>query len=118
MTNTFNAGALGLAIFAVAALAIAAPAAAQTAEAPISVSVPYADLDIGHAAGAKVLFERIKTAAVRACGGEPDLRQLDQRSRFDQCRAETIGRTVTQLDAPMLTAVASHGVEPVSLASR
>ena len=118
MTNTFNTRALSLAIAAAAVLAVAAPAGAQTSEAVISVSVPYADLDIGQAAGAKVLFERIKMAADRACGGEPDLRLLDQHARFDQCRKEAINRAVTQLDSPMVTAVASHGVEPVSLASR
>ena len=118
MTNTFSARFIGMSIAAMAALAIGAPAGAQTSEAPITVSVPYGDLNINHAAGAKVLLERIRTASVQACGGAPDIRLLAQSAAFDQCRKAAVNQAVAQMGSVILTALIDQAMEPVSVASR
>jgi UrcA family protein len=118
VNKIFNVRALALGLFTGAVLAAAAPAGAQTTEDPISVSVSYADLDIGHAAGAEVLLQRIKSAAVRACGGAPHKRALRQRAAFDDCRVTAISQAVAEVNSPALTELASSGVAPVRIASR
>jgi UrcA family protein len=106
-------------LFAAAvALMIAAPAMAQTADDAITVSVQYADLDVGHAAGAKILLQRIEAAATTACGGEPDLRLLGERAGFDRCKAATVAQALRAVDAPMVTAMANGSDQPVILAQR
>jgi UrcA family protein len=118
MSNVFNTRPVTLTIAAAAALMIAAAAAAQTSEAPISVSVHYADLNISQAAGARTLLQRIQSASIPACGGAPDIRLLAERAAFEQCRKAAIGQAVARVDSPRLTALASHGVEPVRVAGR
>ncbi|HEX4182862.1 MAG TPA: UrcA family protein, partial [Caulobacteraceae bacterium] len=111
--------ALGLsATFAAASILVAAaPANAQTDAAP-KVTVQYADLDIGHASGANLLLERIKSASTLACGGQPDMRDLKQFGQFRDCQKTAMHDAVARIDAPMLTAVANHEIEPNRLASR
>jgi UrcA family protein len=97
---------LGLALASFAALMISGSAAAQSNGEPVSVSVRFADLDTQHAAGARILLERIQLAASAACGEQPDNRLADQRMAYDQCRKATIGRTLKLLDAPLVNAAA------------
>jgi UrcA family protein len=118
MTKFPTVRALLLTFAAAAALTAAAPALAQTNEEPATVSVRYADLDINHAAGAKVLIERIENASVRACGGAPDIRELQVRAVFDKCHDSAFNRAVTTLDAPVVTAIAGQPLNKVRLASR
>jgi len=118
MTKFFNASSLALTVASAMAAITPAPASAQSIDAPISVSVPYADLDIGHASGARVLLQRIQSASIRACGGEPDIRGLRERAAFDQCRKVTTSKAVAQVASPMLTAMAEHDLPPVRVAGR
>lgn len=102
-----------------AAIALAGSASAQTADqdsAP-SVTIQFADLDLGHQAGARVMFQRIQTAAVVACGGQSDLQMLERRQLFDSCRKQTITRALDQLHAPLVTAMGGQPA-PVLLSSR
>ncbi len=102
---------------AAAMLSYAAPALAQTSDSVPSVSVKYSDLDLGSRAGAQILLKRIAAAANTVCGGEPDIRRLDQLSAFEACRRSAVSRAVVALDSPMLTAMA-HGSSGGSFAAR
>ena len=95
--------------FFLAASAVALPAAAQSVDEPVSVAVSFADLDIGHTAGANILLHRLQAAAVKACGGLPDIRVLGEMAAFDKCRREAVGRAVATINSPLLTAMAQKG---------
>ena len=112
----FMTAALATSILAASAIAI--PAAAQPADQTVSIRVSYADLDIGHSAGAKVLLHRLQAAAVQACGGMPDVRVLAQVAAFDRCRREAVGRAVAQIDSPTLDAAANRRGRDADFASR
>jgi len=118
MLKIFNVRGVALSFATATVLASAAPVQAQTADSPISVSVPYADLDIGHVAGAKMLLQRIHAASVTACGGAPDIRLLKSRATFDACRIQAVNQAVEKVDAPVLSALANVGHKPVRTASR
>ena len=115
MTRFLTAPVLCLA--AAATLACAAPVLAQTSDTAPSVSVKYRDRDIGSPAGAQVLLGRIEAAANTACGGAPDIRQLDQLASFEACRRSAVARAVVAVDSPMLTAIANGG-SPASFDAR
>lgn len=106
-----------LCLAAAAALSCAAPVLAQTSDPVPSVRVKYADLDLGARAGASVLLSRIEAAARTACGGAPDIRQLDRVARFEACRRSAVARAVAAVDSPLLTALAHRGA-PGSFAAR
>jgi UrcA family protein len=106
-----------LCLAAAASLSCAAPVLAQTSDAAPSVTVKYADLNIGSRADAQVLLKRIEAAANTACGGAPDIRRLDQWTSFRACRRSAVARAVAAVESPMLTALA-HGGAPGSLAAR
>jgi UrcA family protein len=115
MTRFLTAPVLCLA--AAATLSCAAPVLAQTSDSVPSVSVKYGDLNIGSPAGAQMLLKRIEAAANTACGGAPDIRQLNQWTSFEACRRSAVARAVVAVDSPMLTAVA-HGGSPAGFAAR
>jgi UrcA family protein len=102
---------------AAATLSCAAPVRAQTSDTVPSVVVKYHDLNIGSPAGARMLLKRIEAAADTACGGAPDIRQLNQWASFQACRRSAVARAVVAVDSPMLTAM-SHGGAPGSFAAR
>lgn len=104
MTRFLTAPVLCLA--AAATLSGAIPAHAQISDAVPSVMVKYGDLNIGSRAGAQALLRRIEAAANTACGGAPDIRQLDQWAGFQACRGSAVARAVVAVDSPMLTAMA------------
>ena len=106
-----------LCLAAAATLSCAAPVLAQTPDPVPSVTVKYGDLDVGSRTGAQVLLQRIEAAANTACGGEPDIRRLDQLATFEACRRSAVARAVAAIDSPMLTAMA-HGGSPGSFAAR
>ena len=115
MTRFLTASILCLA--AAAALSCAAPVLAQSSDTVPSVAVKYGDLDLGSPAGAQRLLKRIEAAANTACGGAPDIRQLNQWTNFEACRKSAIARAVVAVDSPVLTAMA-HGGSPGSFAAR
>jgi UrcA family protein len=107
-----------LAFLSLAGSVIAAPAVAQSVDERVSINVSYADLDIRHASGAAVLLHRLDAAAVRACGGEPDLRVLAAVAAFEKCRTTALNQAVAQVNAPALTAAAAHSDRPVLFVRR
>jgi len=106
-----------LCLAAAATLSCAIPALAQISDAVPSVTVKYNDLNIGSRAGAQVLLKRIEAAANTACGGAPEIRQLNQLASFEACRRSAVARAVVAVDSPMLTAMA-HGGSASSFAAR
>ena len=106
-----------LCLAAAATLSCAAPVLAQTSDTVPSVTVKYGDLNIGSRAGAQVLLKRIEAAANTACGGAPDIRQLDQLAGIEACRRSAVARAVVAVDSPMLTATAHRG-SPAGFAAR
>jgi UrcA family protein len=104
-------------LVAAATLSCAVPVLAQTSDTVPSVSVKYGDLNIRSPAGAQVLLKRIEAAANTACGGGPDIHQLNQWASFEACRKSAVARAVVAVDSPTLTAMA-HGGSPASLAAR
>jgi len=115
MTRFLTAAVLCLA--AVVTLSCAAPVLARNSDTVPSVSVKYGDLNIRSPAGAQVLLRRIEAAADTACGGAPDIRQLNEWANFEACRSSAVARAVVEVDSPMLTAMA-HGGPPGSFAAR
>jgi len=113
MTRFLTAPVLGLA--AAATLSCAASVLARTSDTVPSVLVKYGDLNVSSPAGAQVLLKRIEAAANTACGGAPDIRQLNQRASFEACRRSAVARAVVAVDSPMLTA---HGGSAASFAAR
>ena len=59
----------------------------------------------------------VGTLILTACGGAPDIRQLDQLASFEACRRSAVARAVVAVDSPMLTALAHRG-SPASFAAR
>lgn len=107
-----------LAALALSASAAVAPSLAQSVGEHIRVTVSYADLDIGHAPGAQILLRRLDAAAVKACGGAPDIRLLTERAAFDKCRRMALDEAVVQVNAPALTAAAARTGLPILVARR
>ena len=110
----------GACLMASAGLAIAVPAAAQSSssDAPISVHVSYADLNLGSREGAREMLGRIDDAADRACGGRPDPRVLDEIATYNSCKSQAVEHGVRSLDAPMVTAMAHLPGETRQFAQR
>lgn len=75
--------------------------------------VRYADLNLNTAAGAKVLYKRIRDAAVQVCG-DTDSRQLDQAAAAKACVDRAVVASVHAVNRVQLTHVANangHRVE-------
>lgn len=89
----------GLLLISAAHGATAAPAEPGTV-----IRVPYGDLDLQAAAGARAMVGRIMSAADRACGGEPDIRELARRPLYDRCVREAAAVAVRDLHAPLVAA--------------
>lgn len=98
---------------ALAALSVApiSFATAQSEDVP-SVTVRYADLDLGSAAGVNTLYHRISNAAKAVCPN-PDIRDLNALTAAEHCQDQAIARAVQQVNNPKLAVVhaarISHG---------
>jgi UrcA family protein len=62
-----------------------------------SVVVTYSDLNLDTAAGNQKLYARLSTAASRACGGEPAIRDMERRAQYRACVEETLNRAVDKI---------------------
>ena len=67
------------------------------------IAVNYADLDIGHHAGAVELIARMRAAAAQACGPAPDIRQLEPSRAYRQCISDAVAHGVADVNAPAVT---------------
>jgi UrcA family protein len=91
------------------ALAVAGPAAAQTAsafEVTTSVAARHGDLDLNRSADAAVMVRRIERAALSACGASDfSLRQYREAVRNSACYRESMDTAVASLNVPTVTAI-------------
>lgn len=92
----------GLLLMSAVDVAAAAP---PSAEPRTVVRVPYADLDLHAAPGARVMLGRIMSAADRACGGAPDIRELARQALYDRCVRDAATVAVRELHAPLVAAI-------------
>ncbi len=91
---------------------------AQVVDAPPTVAVSYADLDLNTTAGAAALVQRLDKAARLSCGGatlnKVDLPRLQA---FNSCRQAAVSEAVAKVGNPRVYAV-SQGVKTGELAKR
>ena len=59
--------AIAVSLALVTAAVVAIPATAGTLDTPMSAKVSYADLDVSHEAGVRILYARIHAAAEKVC---------------------------------------------------
>ncbi len=70
-----------------------------------SETVSYADLDLGHDAGARALLARISSAAKRVCGPAPETHESP--APFKKCVDRAVEHAVSEVDRPTVNAL--HG---------
>lgn len=68
---------------------------------PPSVVVHFADLDLSHTEGARVLYQRLRGAAETVCAPSDD-RNLAGQMRFKACVKSAISTAVAKVDEPTL----------------
>ena len=83
-------------ILAAAAFAGGLATPAVAAEATVSVTVPYADLDVADPAGADALTQRIDSAVEKVCH-RPDIRNLKGMVAWEECKADALAGAMEQL---------------------
>ena len=107
-------------LLAIASIALAAPAFAQSDSTGdiLNARIAYSPASLSTNEGAAAMWARIQHASVTVCGGQPDIRLLAQRVAFNKCRQETIARAVGALNAPLVTAMANHETPSVTLARK
>ena len=86
-------------------LAAHAGEAQHPKEVTTSVKVSYADLDISHAAGARTLYARIKSAAREACGPEPAVLDLRDAAGYNACYQQAVAKAVNRAGSEQLHAL-------------
>lgn len=69
------------------------------------IQVPYGDLNLKNQFGAATMIKRINGAAVRACGGTPDLREIKVYAMFKTCVRTAKADAVRSLNMPLVTAL-------------
>jgi UrcA family protein len=74
------------------------------------IAVYYGDLNIKTEQNAKIMLERIELAAEKACRGHATFGSYigSLERTFEECRSETVQRTVKQLGAPIVTRIYSQ----------
>ena len=83
-------------VLAAAALASGVTAPAFAAEDTVSITVPFADLDIAEPAGAEALTQRIDSAVEKVCH-RPDMRNLKGMVAWEECKADALAAAMEQL---------------------
>jgi UrcA family protein len=101
-----NSKRIGLIVWlAMCVPAFALAATPKTAPDEVRMSVSYADLDLGHAAGIERLYQRIGSAATKACG-TATLREagsLEALRGRQECYKELVDEVVIKVDNAALT---------------
>ena len=103
------------AVAAVAILGAAAPALAGPPTETMSVKVSLNDLDLGHASGARIAYQRISHAADKICGGEPSNYDIQGRYAYLGCRKTIVHDAVVRLDAPQVARLEAPAATGVTL---
>jgi UrcA family protein len=83
-------------LLAAAALASGFAIPAVAAEENVSVTVPYADLDVADPACADALTQRIDSAVEKVCH-RPDIRDLKGMAAWEECKADALAGAMEQL---------------------
>jgi UrcA family protein len=94
------------------ALAAAASAQAQATDIP-TVKVSVAGIDTQSSSGARILLQRIETAAGQVCGGPPS-QVLDRQRIYEPCVRDVTARTVAGLNNPRLAALINSKAAPAA----
>jgi UrcA family protein len=81
---------------AAAALAGGLATPAVAADETVSVTVPFADLDVADPAGAEALTQRIDSAVDKVCD-RPDMRNLKAMVAWEECRSAAMAGAMEQL---------------------
>ena len=103
-------------LFVFALLSAATPILTQAAgeESPPTYRVHFADLNLNSAAGTEFLYQRIRQGAEIVCRNLEG-REISRQALHERCEEEAIGRAVTEVGHPRLTAYYSklnHGKLP------
>jgi UrcA family protein len=77
--------------------------AAYGEEAPKTLTVQFADLDLSKDAGLAALFDRIKGAATRVCSGHSGGTTLRDKEQYAACVDFALSNAVARVDRPELT---------------
>jgi UrcA family protein len=77
--------------------------AAYADEAPKSLTVQFADLDLSKDAGAATLFNRIKGAAMKVCSAHSGGTTLRDKQQHATCVDFALSNAVARVDRPELT---------------
>ncbi|HKP78782.1 MAG TPA: UrcA family protein [Phenylobacterium sp.] len=102
-----------IAVSALFAVALAAPAVAQPTV-TTSIAVSPAGLDLSAPAGAALMASRLDRAAVRACGAsEFSVRDHQQAVRRSACYRDALGQALSTLNAPAVSAALRGRATPV-----
>ena len=108
----------GLLMMSFASMGAFAAIPASVGEVP-TYHVNYADLDLGHRAGADVVFARIKSAARRVC--EPVAASAPfrfARAREKSCMDKAIADAVAAVRSPLLTDIYLGRAPTVKIAQK
>jgi UrcA family protein len=89
------------AIIALALVQQLAHATAPTNQSPI-LTVYFADLDLEHVPGAKVLYQRLKYAAGEVCSSFRG-RDIKTKELFGHCVDASMAASIAKIDRPVLT---------------
>jgi len=97
--------------------------AAYGDEAPKTMTVQFADLDLSKSAGLASLFDRLKGAASRVCSGHSGGTTLRDKQQYAACVDFALSNAVARVDRPELTEYMTrlHSAQknaPVKVASR
>ena len=97
--------------------------AAYGEEAPKTVTVQFADLDLSMDAGLAMLFDRMKGAATRVCSGHRGGTTLRDKQQYAACVDFALSNAVARVDRPELTdyVTSLHSAQkkaPAKVASR
>lgn len=103
------------AVATVAILGAAAPALANPPAETMSIKVSFSDLDLGHASGARVAYQRISNAANTICGGEPSNYDIQGRHAYVGCMKRVVQDAVARLDAPEVARLETQAPAGVTL---
>jgi UrcA family protein len=99
--------------------ALSLSAHAQSSSGPVkttSMSVTYADLDIRHEAGARVLLGRLKQAASQVCAPAPE-RELSDVDQFESCYKAALDSAVSRVSSAAVSRVYAGGSVDAETAS-
>lgn len=101
----------------IVALTLSITLAAQIAHADTpqaQVSVSYGDLDLNKRAGAEAMLSRLEAGVDQVCG-KPGHLTLAQRQQYRTCSKQAMNAAVTELGAPMVSALYGQPLPRIAL---